>query len=112
MDEIQKSDIDRNLFAERVKQAGSLRRLAARLRIPAGTLSAIILGTRRPNATHRRKLIRAGLMQDTRPRRQRIPWKTIAVEMAKGRGGLHFVLLWAGVDPERARSIIEREGVL
>lgn len=112
MDEIRKSDIDKNLFIERCREAGSLRKLAARLDIPAGTLSCIAWGTRKPNATHRRKLIRAGLMQDTRPRGQRIPWKTIAVEMAKGRGGLHFVLLWAGVDPERARSIIEREGVL
>jgi len=75
MDEIRKSDIDKNLFIERCREAGSLRKLAARLDIPAGTLSCIAWGTRKPNASHRRKLIKAGLMPAPP---KRVNWREVA----------------------------------
>jgi len=107
MTRIRKSEIEH--IRQAVAHFGGVRALAATVGIPAGTLSSAQNGKRRLNASHRRKLISVGLLPAPR---KAVPWKTVAVEMAKEHGGLHFMLLWAGVDPERARAIVEKEGVL
>lgn len=105
MDEIRKSDIDKKLFIERCREAGSLRKLAARLDIPAGTLSCIAWGTRKPNASHRRKLIKAGLMPAPTPP---IPWRKVAVWLADNPTALIGALTSQGVEQERADEIAAR----
>lgn len=79
MDEIRKSDFDRDLFDRKVREAGSLRRLAAQVGVPAGTLSYIREGKRKPNASHRRKLIRAGLLPAPP---KRVNWRDVAAFLA------------------------------
>lgn len=75
MDGNWKSDLDKKLFDERVKEAGSLRRLADKVGIPAGTLSYILAGKRSPNARHRRKLVKAGLLPQPP---KRVNWREVA----------------------------------
>lgn len=83
-------------------EAGGLRRLAVQLRIPPGTLSSIVSGKRKPNAWHRQKLVRAGLIPAP-PRRRRIEWGTVARLLAVTDGTLESILRDAKVDIDRAR---------
>lgn len=102
MDEIQKSDINRELLEIQMAEAGGLRRLAKQLRIPPGTLSSIARGKRKPNAWHRQKLVRAGLIPAP-PRRRRIEWHVVARLLAVTDGTLESILRDAKVDIDRAR---------
>ncbi len=102
MDEIRKSDIDRELLKNRMAEAGGLRRLARQLRIPPGTLSSIARGTRKPNAWHRQKLIRAGIIPAPQ-RRRRIEWHVVARLLAVADDTLEAILRDAKVDIDRAR---------
>jgi len=102
MDEFRELDMNRKLYEERIIEAGSLRRLAAQVGIPAGTLSYIANGKRRPNAEHRRKLIIAGLLPAPRLRR-RIEWDTVARLLAVTDHALESILRDAKVDIDRAR---------
>lgn len=105
MSGIRKSEIDKKLFIEQCREAGSLRKLAAQLDIPAGTLSCIAWGTRKPNASHRRKLIKAGLMPAPTPA---IPWRRVAVWLADNPANLIGALKMQGVDQTRAEEIAAR----
>jgi hypothetical protein len=102
MDEISESDINQERLKARMAEAGGLRRLAYQLHIPPGTLSSIISGKRNPNAWHRQKLVRAGLIPAPR-RRRRIEWGTVARLLAVTDGTLESILRDAKVDIDRAR---------
>lgn len=102
MDEIQKSDINRELLKIQMAEAGGLRRLAYQLRIPPGTLSSIASGKRKPNAWHRQKLIKAGIISAP-PRRRRVEWRTVARLLAVSDDILESILRDAKVDIDRAR---------
>ncbi|HRE27617.1 MAG TPA: hypothetical protein PK954_13350, partial [Anaerolineales bacterium] len=84
------------------EEAGGLRKLAAALRIAPGTLSSIANGKRKPNAWHRQKLIKAGIIPAP-PRRRRVEWHTVARLLAVSDDILESILRDAKVDIDRAR---------
>lgn len=102
MDEIRKSDIDRDLFDRRVREAGSLRRLAAQVGVPAGTLSYLRAGKRKPSAQHRRLMVRAGLLPVPQPR---VNWRRVVIGLRPNADDLAWAIECQGVDRERAIEI-------